>query len=155
MKWTAGISILLNLGVSTHCFASERNYIVPNIRTFEKTTEVFREMDGSKTKFVFENYRSMQPIAILKIDADQIASMHRGNILKITHLSDKEYLLRVEEKHYFKDSITIRYKCQNISSECNATATVGTTNTSMTIQTPENRYEMEARNDVAYFYLVK
>ena len=152
MKWIAGVLIALEMGVFSHYGASEPKVTVEKIKQVSTSRQPFGSIDILKAKLQFGGREATQPIALFSVDTELLASMKRGEVLVLKNIEHHLYQLEVKEKHYFKNSTTIRFQCLHSDKTCTASVEIGSTLTSMYLFTPQGTYEMEARNDVAYFY---
>jgi hypothetical protein len=152
MKWIAGVLIALEMGVLSHYDASEYKKTDLKSSQIKELKQPFVSVDIVKAKLQFEGRRAMMPVALFSIDTEMLSSMKRGERLMLKNMDQHSYQLEVKEKHYFKNSIAIQFQCQTNESPCSAAVTIGSTHTYMLLHTSQGTYEMEARNDVAYFY---
>ena len=151
MKWIAGILIALEMGVFSH-YGAEEPKKTASIPQIQASKEVFENIDIVKAKLAFEGRRAVKPVALFHIDTELISSMRKGEVIPLKDIEAHTFLLKVKAKHYFRNSIVIRFQCQVAENPCSAAITIGSTHTYMLLHTLYGTYEMEARNDVAYFY---
>ena len=152
MKWIAGMLIVLEMGIFSHYGASEPKVTVEKLKQISTSKEPFASIDIIKTKLQFTGEEAIQPIALFSVDTELLASMKRGEVLTLRNIEHHLYQLEVKEKHYFRNSTSIRFQCLHSTKTCTASVEIGSTLTSMHLFTPQGIYEMETRNDVAYFY---
>ena len=154
MQRIATILIALEMGMLSYVAVSATGFTTQTQR-IHKTPQIkrpFVKLDRDKARDLFINETKAHMIESYMIDTEMLSSLSRGDICMIEGLEKHSYLLRLTQKHYFKNSISLRFECLLKQHPCHAAITIGTTNTYMLLHTVQEEYEMEARNDVAYFY---
>ncbi len=153
MKWIAGILIALEMGVFSHYGVAEPTVMPKEIKQAKATRgEPFVALGTLKEKVQDRDKGYTEPVALFAIDEELLSGMKRGEILTLNGIEHHTYRLKIREKHYFKNHITIQMQCLQESSPCTASVTIGSTLTSMHLVTLQGVYEMESNHDIAYFY---
>jgi len=153
MKWIASMLIALEMGVFSHYGIAEPTVIVKKIKQIKTSNkEPFTAIDTFGEKLQRGSKGAAKPAALFAIDEELLTSMKRGEVLTLNAIEYHTYRLKIKEKHYFKNHITMQMQCLQDGSPCTASVTIGSTLTSMHLVTPWGVYEMEASHDIAFFY---
>ena len=153
MKWVASMLISLGMGVFSHYGIAKPIVMAKKIKQIKTSNkEPFAALDIFKEKLRSRSKGVVTPIALFMIDEELLADMKQGEVLTLNAIEQRIYRLRITEKHYFKNRITLQMQCLQDSSSCTASVTIGSTLTSMHLATPQGIYEMESNSDIAYFY---
>ncbi len=141
MNYIVAIAVLLTLGTITVLDAADNKTILHKI-------------NNPKSSTVTDNRYINGTVAAFRADIDSISDMKKGGLLVLDHLDGIKYRLMVVNKQYFKNRIMIDFQCKEMDIECKASMTINLTDTTMYLFSSKASYEMEARNDIAYFYRI-
>ena len=155
MKWIAGILLTLEMGFFSHYGASEHQNTASEIKQNITLKQPFGFLDIVKAKLPFQENATTRPVAMFTIDAERLSAMKRGEVFILENMEYHTYRLKVKEKHYFRNYTTLDFKCLQHTRACAASVRIGSTQTFMRLQTSHDIYEMEAKDDIAYFYRLK
>ena len=152
MKWVAGILMLLVVGLFSQYQASQPQEVVFDINITKHKQKVFVPLYTKNIKQPSTTRTHGVPVGIFKIDTERLTSLQKGDKVLLDSISGHLYTLTMTRKHYFKSYTEIYFRHTDQGQQFEAMATINQTNAFMVLYTAQGIYEMEAKNDIAYFY---